>query len=329
MRILSESAIRWATDAGVLLEPVYELASCAPTKRAATRLSEATGMKAKTTRRLLEVRRSTGRFGRNESHPLDCDLLVMDEAPIADVGLMQGVLKAIPLRASLILIGDVDQLPSEGPGYVFKNLIDCGLVSVVRLTEALQRTALSRIDLPSPSSPESPQPPLPAPEFGLSASVSQSVAQSTHGIEEPLAPSGLVSVVRLTEALQEVPAARPPTAAPAEAPDAQKRAEPPENRLPAREPPPAPEKKRPGRHPGELVDGQKLRKYRIDWSQQDFAEKCGLSLATIQRAESGERWSAGTFEKVASTLTVLTGGNMTPQDLKKKVFVYRPDRPLK
>jgi ATP-dependent exoDNAse (exonuclease V) alpha subunit len=52
-------------------------------------------MKAKTTRRLLEVRRSTGRFGRNESHPLDCDLLVMDEAPIADVGLMQGVLKPI------------------------------------------------------------------------------------------------------------------------------------------------------------------------------------------------------------------------------------------
>jgi hypothetical protein len=112
---------------------------CAPTSRAATRWSEATGMKAKKTRRLLEVQRSTGRFARNESHLLDCDLLVM-EAPIADVGLMQGVLKAIPLRASLILIGDVDQLPSEGPGSVFKNLIDGGLVSVVRLTEA-QRPA--------------------------------------------------------------------------------------------------------------------------------------------------------------------------------------------
>ena len=85
---------------------------CAPTGRAAKRLSETTGMEAKNIRRLLEAQPGSNRFTRNESNPLDCDLAVMDEASMADVVLMHSVLKAVPLRASLILVGDVDQLPS-------------------------------------------------------------------------------------------------------------------------------------------------------------------------------------------------------------------------
>ena len=118
---------------------------CAPTGRAAKRLSEATGMEAKTIHRLLEVQPATGRFVRNESNPLDCDLVVMDEASMVDVVLMHSVLKAVPSRASLILVGDVDQLPSVGPGSVLKDLIDCGLVPVVRLTEVFRQAAGSQI----------------------------------------------------------------------------------------------------------------------------------------------------------------------------------------
>jgi exodeoxyribonuclease V alpha subunit len=118
---------------------------CAPTGRAAKRLSEATSMEAKTIHRLLDVQPATGRFARNESNPLDCDVVVMDEASMVDVVLMHSVLKAVPLRASLILVGDVDQLPSVGPGNVLNDLIDCGLVPVVRLTEVFRQAAGSQI----------------------------------------------------------------------------------------------------------------------------------------------------------------------------------------
>jgi exodeoxyribonuclease V alpha subunit len=118
---------------------------CAPTGRAAKRLSEATGMEAKTIHRFLEVQPATGQFARNESNPLDCDLVVMDEASMVDVVLMHSVLKAVPRRASLILVGDVDQLPSVGPGSVLKDLIECGLVPVVRLTEVFRQAAGSQI----------------------------------------------------------------------------------------------------------------------------------------------------------------------------------------
>jgi exodeoxyribonuclease V alpha subunit len=118
---------------------------CAPTGRAAKRLSETTGMEAKTIHRLLEVQPATGRFAREESNPLDCDLVVMDEASMVDVVLMHSVLRAVPLRASLILVGDVDQLPSVGPGSVLKDLIDCGRVPVVRLTEVFRQAAGSQI----------------------------------------------------------------------------------------------------------------------------------------------------------------------------------------
>lgn len=118
---------------------------CAPTGRAAKRLSESTGLEAKTIHRLLEVLPGTGKFARNESNPLDCDLLVMDETSMVDVVLMSHALRALPARASLILVGDVDQLPSVGPGHVLGDLIDSELVPTVRLTEVFRQAAGSQI----------------------------------------------------------------------------------------------------------------------------------------------------------------------------------------
>ena len=88
---------------------------CAPTGRAAKRLSETTGSEARTIHRLLEAQ-GTGTFFRNEANPLECDLLVADETSMVDVVLMNHLLKAMPVNASLLLVGDVDQLPSVGPG---------------------------------------------------------------------------------------------------------------------------------------------------------------------------------------------------------------------
>ena len=118
---------------------------CAPTGRAAKRLSESTGLVAKTIHRLLEVQPGTGKFARNESNPLDCHLVVLDESSMVDVVLMHSVLRAIPARAALILVGDVDQLPSVGPGNVLRDLIDSGTVPVVRLTEVFRQAAGSQI----------------------------------------------------------------------------------------------------------------------------------------------------------------------------------------
>jgi exodeoxyribonuclease V alpha subunit len=118
---------------------------CAPTGRAAKRLSEATGLEAKTIHRLLEVQPGTGAFGRNESRPLDCDLLVVDETSMVDVPLMSHLLRAVPAQGSLLLVGDVDQLPSVGPGLVLRDLIESGVVPVARLTEVFRQAANSRI----------------------------------------------------------------------------------------------------------------------------------------------------------------------------------------
>jgi exodeoxyribonuclease V alpha subunit len=118
---------------------------CAPTGRAAKRLSETTGMQAKTIHRMLEVNRAKGGFNRNESNPLECDLLVVDECSMVDVTLMSHVLRALPSNASLLLVGDVDQLPSVGPGMVLRHLIESKVVPVVRLTEVFRQAAHSRI----------------------------------------------------------------------------------------------------------------------------------------------------------------------------------------
>jgi exodeoxyribonuclease V alpha subunit len=131
LRILS------AKSAGLLL--------CAPTGRAAKRMTEATGFEAKTIHRLLEVDPKTGGFRRGEDNPLDCDLLVIDEASMVDVMLMQALLKAVPDRAALLVVGDIDQLPSVGPGQVLGDIISSGAVPVVRLTEVFRQAAQSRI----------------------------------------------------------------------------------------------------------------------------------------------------------------------------------------
>jgi len=116
---------------------------CAPTGRAAKRLSETTGLEAKTIHRLLEYQNAG--FSRNPSNPLDCDLLVADETSMMDVQLMSKLLQALPARAHLILVGDVDQLPSVGPGAVLGDIIRSGTVPVVRLTEIFRQASSSRI----------------------------------------------------------------------------------------------------------------------------------------------------------------------------------------
>jgi exodeoxyribonuclease V alpha subunit len=118
---------------------------CAPTGRAAKRLAETTGMEAKTIHRLLEVEPGKGGFVRNESNPLRCDLLAADETSMVDVTLMHHLLRALPAHASLLLVGDVDQLPSVGPGMVLRQLIESGVAPVVRLTEIFRQASHSRI----------------------------------------------------------------------------------------------------------------------------------------------------------------------------------------
>jgi len=118
---------------------------CAPTGRAAKRLTETTGLEAKTIHRLLEVNPATGRFQRNEDQPLDCDLLIVDETSMVDVLLMYALLRALPKTSGLILVGDVDQLPSVGPGNALRDLIESGVVPVVRLTEVFRQAASSKI----------------------------------------------------------------------------------------------------------------------------------------------------------------------------------------
>ena len=118
---------------------------CAPTGRAAKRLSESTGLEAKTIHRLLEVNPANGQFKRNEESPLDCDLLVADECSMVDVPLANQLLKAVASTTAMIFVGDVDQLPSVGPGQVLADLIEAGAVPVVRLTEVFRQAATSRI----------------------------------------------------------------------------------------------------------------------------------------------------------------------------------------
>ncbi len=95
----------------------------APTGRAAKRMSEQTGLEAKTLHRLLEIDPKHGGFSRNAENPLPCDLLVIDETSMVDVPLMNALTKAVPEHAALLLVGDVDQLPSVGPGQVLADVI--------------------------------------------------------------------------------------------------------------------------------------------------------------------------------------------------------------
>lgn len=117
----------------------------APTGRAAKRLSETTGVEAKTVHRLLEFDPTSFQFKRNAEHPLDTDLLVLDEASMMDTVLTNQLLRAVPDHAALLIVGDVDQLPSVGPGAVLADLIGSGAVPTVRLTEIFRQALSSRI----------------------------------------------------------------------------------------------------------------------------------------------------------------------------------------
>ena len=122
-----------------------DLLLCAPTGRAAKRMTEATGFEARTIHRMLEVDPKGGGFKRGEDNPLDCDLLVVDETSMVDVLLMQALMKAVPDRAAVLIVGDIDQLSSVGPGQVLADIIASGAVPVVRLTEIFRQAAQSRI----------------------------------------------------------------------------------------------------------------------------------------------------------------------------------------
>ena len=122
-----------------------EVALCAPTGRAARRLSESTRLEARTIHRLLETDPKTGGFKRGEAHRLASDLLVVDETSMVDVPLMRSLVTALPDTAALLLVGDVDQLPSVGPGQVLADIIGSGAFPVVRLTEVFRQAAASRI----------------------------------------------------------------------------------------------------------------------------------------------------------------------------------------
>ncbi|ODN70170.1 SF1B family DNA helicase RecD2 [Methylobrevis pamukkalensis] len=122
-----------------------KIALAAPTGRAARRMSDQTGREAKTIHRLLEIDASNGDFRRGSGNALEADLVVIDEASMIDAGLMAALVVAIPDEAALVLVGDVDQLPSVGPGQILADIIASGAVPVARLTEIHRQAAESRI----------------------------------------------------------------------------------------------------------------------------------------------------------------------------------------
>lgn len=130
-------------------EEQMEIALAAPTGRAAKRMTEACGMEARTIHRLLEVNGggddSSGSFGRNEEYPLEADVIIVDEMSMVDIFLFKALLAAIPKGVHLIMVGDVDQLPSVGPGCVLKDVIDSGCYATVALQNIFRQAAESEI----------------------------------------------------------------------------------------------------------------------------------------------------------------------------------------
>ncbi len=127
-----------------------ELRLAAPTGRAAKRMTEATGYEAQTIHRLLEVSGGTddesrGQFGRNAENPLEADVIIIDEMSMVDIYLAHALLMAVPVGTRLIMVGDVNQLPSVGPGSVLKDIIDSGQFPVVRLTKIFRQATESDI----------------------------------------------------------------------------------------------------------------------------------------------------------------------------------------
>lgn len=118
---------------------------CAPTGRAAKRLAETTGLTAKTIHRLLEYDPRTHAFKHNQNNPLSTDMVIIDEASMIDVVLWHNIVKAIPTHASLLIVGDIDQLPSVGPGAILADMINSQTIAVVKLTEIFRQATDSQI----------------------------------------------------------------------------------------------------------------------------------------------------------------------------------------
>ena len=137
------TALRALVEAHKVLGRTVLLAS--PTGRAAKRLSEVTGSEAKTIHRLLEFCPSENRFKHDRANPLNCNTLVIDEASMVDMGLFHSLLKAIPDFASLVLVGDSDQLPSVGPGLVLRHLIESNVFPVIKLNSIFRQGQSSLI----------------------------------------------------------------------------------------------------------------------------------------------------------------------------------------
>jgi exodeoxyribonuclease V alpha subunit len=130
---------------GILARAGLEVALAAPTGRAARRLSETTGRPAATLHRLLEWRPAEGSFARNVKRPIEADVLVVDEASMLDVRLAAELVEALPTGTRLVLVGDVDQLPSVGPGAVLADVIGSGRIPTVRLSEVFRQAQQSLI----------------------------------------------------------------------------------------------------------------------------------------------------------------------------------------
>ena len=127
-----------------------EIRLAAPTGRAAKRMTEATGYEASTIHRLLELSgapedQALARFERNEQNPLEADVIIIDEMSMVDINLMNSLLKAVMPGTRLILVGDVNQLPSVGPGNVLKDIINSHCFNVVRLTKIFRQALESAI----------------------------------------------------------------------------------------------------------------------------------------------------------------------------------------
>lgn len=148
-----------------MLQTKYlSVALCAPTGRAAKRLTETTSLKAKTIHRLLGFNPETRTFKHHETNPLPIDVLIVDEASMIDTLLLSHLLKAIPDHAALLFVGDIDQLPSVGSGAVLMDMIHSDLIPTVRLTEIFRQAADSKIivnahrinqgELPLPNDPK-------------------------------------------------------------------------------------------------------------------------------------------------------------------------------
>ncbi len=129
----------------ILAAKNLRISLCAPTGRAAKRMTETSGKEAKTIHRLLEFDPRSGSFKRDKQNPLVGDLFIVDEASMLDITLAHQFVRAIPEKAALIIVGDVDQLPSVGPGAVLRDIITSEVLPVVRLTEIFRQAAQSAI----------------------------------------------------------------------------------------------------------------------------------------------------------------------------------------